>query len=819
MSTRRLWLAAIAVLACALVAPQLASAGHAGQRPRQNACGPDDPPIGAPIDTLVTDGAITIAGKAYGSSTDDQKLAYVVLDRTTRKDVESGSVPPDDSGITTLKKLVDTYGDRDHFPGYLMIISGRKAPPRELSGRFFPLLKELGAAVLTPRQQQRLDARLPFSVIGIPGAASGAATLRIPGRLDPPLSGAIAGYLQRNVATKLAGCQVYDYVSPEYPAFDTRTESTNTTNVMTVGDNRYAADLKDISGATAGVHILILDSLTLKPLVNHALVTNSNNPNYTDAQLQAGALGHLDRWLDDPSGKGGTAQPDITVFVQTIGKPRAAGGDWNDIADDFAQLGGNRLYANALNGTTEYALVARRGSDLPPAEASTAYDHGSYKAPNLPPARLQGVLGRTRDSTFEPLVEGAPTSVSPTAGAYVSLIKAAYRPLAPWPKLAPEEPDRARAAAAENYICKQLGFCQKDNSCPDLRSCYWQKDTSDWSGKHTNLVAISYPASQSCDARPAPDDCFSEKTFGVVKTELLTEISDVAAVKRYIEDLDKPFDRTLTEDVYNLSKISDAVQRATQTALPGDATASTLELISKVISLGKLAGGEAAAGAGAVSAVFGLAAHLSQADGQPPIGADITAAASQLGQQLFDRVKFAREELAQLRKLLVSDYGKLIEANAHIDKDWSLPDPQLTANELSVAARQWFYEALVPLGYPYLIRAYADNARSLDCTDIHKTRWPNQPDQAQMQATVGYYPDGTPAKAIFFFTRGILGASSPPGDLADKMFAPPVAKPGEPTGLGIEKLSFFTPRIFGRGIVHAADGTNNCSLGWLPAFQ
>jgi hypothetical protein len=88
-----------------------------------------------------------------------------------------------------------------------------------------------------------------------------------------------------------------------------------------------------------------------------------------------------------------------------------------------------------------------------------------------------------------------------------------------------------------------------------------------------------------------------------------------------------------------------------------------------------------------------------------------------------------------------------------------------------------------------------------------------------MLGTVGFANNGAPITAIFFFTRGILGASSPPGDLADNMFAPTEAKSPAPSGLDIDKLSFFTPRMFTRGILHAVNGANECSLGWLPAYQ
>ena len=83
-----------------------------------------------------------------------------------------------------------------------------------------------------------------------------------------------------------------------------------------------------------------------------------------------------------------------------------------------------------------------------------------------------------------------------------------------------------------------------------------------------------------------------------------------------------------------------------------------------------------------------------------------------------------------------------------------------------------------------------------------------------MNATVGYDDNGSPINGIFYFTTGIGGGSSPPAQLTDEMFRP---RSGPNPGLGIEKLQFFTPRIFNGKIAHAINGTFRCALGWLPA--
>jgi hypothetical protein len=166
--------------------------------------------------------------------------------------------------------------------------------------------------------------------------------------------------------------------------------------------------------------------------------------------------------------------------------------------------------------------------------------------------------------------------------------------------------------------------------------------------------------------------------------------------------------------------------------------------------------------------------------------------------------------------MIVSDYGKLSSADQHVDSDWALPaDISPAINAYRTAAKQWFYEGLIPTAFPYLIRSnnggVPNNARSLDCSG--SDRWPNQPDAFQMNATVGYNEAGKPITALFFFTKGRGGAASPNASIGDEMFRP---RNGAEPGLGIEKLQFFSPRVFNGQIFHAIDRTAKCSVGFLP---
>lgn len=758
---------------------------------------PDDPPIGAPINTLGPDGAITIDGKSYGASSDDTKLAYVVMERTTRtvvlddkKQEVAGSVSGDPTGLAKLADIAKKYSEGDNSLRYLMIVSGRH-PPTGTSTSFTSFLGQLGVPPLTREQFSALSLRPPFSVIGIPGAPPGGATYRIPPEAAVNPAGAITGYLQKNQAIGDDGTKLYDYASSEHPAFDTRASgSDDTSNVMTVGDARYQASFADsgYAHATGGLHMVMLDSQTLALLDNRILVTNAG-----DTQADR----HLQLIIGDFLHESFDKYGDPIVLVQSVGKVKAAGPEWQRVVDELARAGANPLYVNALDGTSQYALVGRVKSSQPPVEASTA--SARDPRPTYPPARLVGILARDRSSTFGPSIGSIPAQAIPDRSINIELTQLAYQTPRPWPAI---------NADAENYICKQLGFCQAASSCPDLRSCYWQKYRQHWDTISAQLNNnVSYPA----ESHPP----FSEDDFTKAKKELIKEMLDVSIVTEYIDDLQKPFLKVEGRTQIDLEKIGKDIYESVQPPPDKETGISGLGIVGKALLLGTFAGPKVSPFTSGLSAAFGLAAYLSNSKGQPILGAEIKTKADALRTELPDRFDLASQELLAIRLLIVSDWGKLEDAERHIKSNWGLED---TAPEsaLRTASQQQFYESLIPVAYPDLIQGNVDrpvglysggDAQSFFC-------WPGQPDDAQVSATAGYDASGNAIKNRFFFTRG-WGWTSPPTDrVFDGLF-----KPRNQGGLGVEKLSFFTPRIFGGVLFRATNGVSACGVGFLPFWK
>lgn len=500
--------------------------------------------------------------------------------------------------------------------------------------------------------------------------------------------------------------------------------------------------------------------------------------------------------------------PKPLFVVQTIGKPKAAGPEWGGVVSALAKLGANPILVNALDGTTEYALIGHLDYTQPAVESSTAYDHGPLGDPHYPAARLVGSLARARNYRLEPTVSSTPTSARPDGLVNLDLIELAYQQPRAFPSLvaSSERPaTEAEGAAAESFICRKLDLCKPVNGCPSVRACYWQKlGGTTWTSVRSDLGELAYPGKGSG---------FEDFTFKAVKGQLTIEISALQKVKDYFAKLQDPLDKSVGQSFVDVSAISQKVVDSLKRPAVSNTTSWALGLVGKAVAVGGFLGPPFSGAAAGLSAVFGLAAYVSNETGRPILGSEVKAEAARLGAEMVHRIDQTRQVNYGLARLVASDYGKLMDLSVHATGDWEPSDnPENVAVPLRTGTRQWFYEALVPTAYPYLIRAN-NNARNVHCVMNGGDRvgWPNQPDSAQAWVTVGYDDIGNPIRNMFFFARGLGGANSPPDSLAGEMF-----KSRNEGGLGIEKLSFFTPRVFNGKVAHAVNTGGKCELGGMP---
>lgn len=754
---------------------------------------PEDPPIGAPIDTFGANG-IAIGGKSYGAA--DRRISFVLLDRLTRTELTrtdgvktSGSVAADGDGIAALRKLAEEYGNPESrsYLRTLMIFSSRGGIPKERLDDFGLLVKSVGATHLSAAEFGRLGAGdSGFSVVGIPGAPAGAATVLVGGG-GSQAKGGLSGYLQKSQVSNKFGAQFYDFVSPDHPAFDTRSASSANSNTMLF--NGSAQSVSFGTDFSAGFQMLVLDPFDGRTIENVAIKTNA--PGGGDRALQAKAAEAMKKAMDNPLGP--------TVMVQSVGKPKAAGPEWGAVVGQLARLGANQLLVNALDGTTEYAIVGRVGSEQPPAEASTAYDHGPYGDPKYPPARLLGMFSRTRSGGFEPTVYSTPGSKTPGGTVNLGLVGVAYQPSSKWPDLTTNPREEG---AVSGYICIAIGYCLQASSCQSLRACYWQRFGShEWATKLGLVDNLRYP-----DDRPP----FSKESFLRGQDIVAQEVAALASLESYLDRVQAPLDRSTTGSYIDLQAVGQRVYESLQRPPSSSNTSWILGLIGKVAAVGGFAGKPVSQVAYGLSASFGLLSYLSAETGQPILGGEIKVKTATLAKEMVDRIDLAQEASDGLGMIIASDHDKLMAASRGINGDWAVSGESATGSKMvRTAAQQWFYESLVPAAYPYLIRGYA-LAQNLRCGSVG---WPKQPNNAQMLATIGYDGAGNPQKAVFFFARGIGSETSPPESLPEEMFRPQeYANPG----LGMEKMSFFSPRVFGGRVYHAVDTGGACELGWLP---
>ena len=615
-------------------------------------------------------------------------------------------------------------------------------------------------------------------MVGIPGAPAGAATARIPSLPEastPANSPAMVGYLQRNQAVEGSGTPLYEYVSPDHPTYDTRSASTATTNTMVVNGTTFQANLP--ANATAGFQVVALDSLTMRTIANIALATNGNGDNAANRSLQRTAANELAALVKKPG--------DPVFLVQTIGKPKGAGPEWTAIASQFGRIGANIAYVNALDGSNEYALVARGGGEAPAAEASTAFEK-QVGDPGYPAARLTGILARGRASSYLPNVGGAPARASGSTtfrpAVNLSLVEIAYQKETPWPELAPEIEDRGEVVAAQKYICEKLNFCQPVDSCSQVRECFWQKYESDWHAKGLAIDAAKFKEGLG----------FKEPAFEAVKAQLQDEIVRVATVKQFIGRLQEPLDRAQIGSYVDLQSIGDTVYKALQPDPSSDSKGFVLGLISKVLLLGTVAGKPISNGAAGLSAAFGLGSYLSTKTGQPILGTEIKAQSQALAGEMLTRFT-AAQEVADAARHVAGERPR--KAGSVLQKRRFDLGTSRSLGDVGQPAEGG--EAVVlgspdPTAYPYLIRSAAADASQINCGfEGDKKAWPNQPFYLESHEIVGYNDGGNPINGTYFFARGIGGAASPDSrKLSDEMFRP---DSGPNPGLGIDKLAFFSP--------------------------
>ncbi len=747
---------------------------------------PPDPPIGVALETLsaAPDGAIRIDGAAVPDTTDRNGVFVAVLERTTRKVVESGTVPRNGTGIDQLKRIAAKWGGDDHTDRYLMIVSGPRGLIAGDVPAFNDLVTSLGGEKLTQASRSSLANGRPFSIVGIPGGVDGAGWTKIPvendTELNDPLAGNIRAYLQLNQAAENPLAQKhYDLVSPDHLTFDTRAGGAQpTSNTIRVGDQTLTAELP--AGATAGFHVALVDSMTGATLVNEAVSTNGGSFDAAQQAVGARLLGYADT----------SGQP--FLVVQSIGHPRGATHGWETVAEAFRRFGSSFFVAQGLDGDDDYALVGQVDGSAPAVESSTsAAEEGE----------LSGILSRDRNFRYSPLL--AADELSPVTA---EMFEVAYQAPQGFSAFTTDGEKRA-----ETYIGIALKFCSSGSETCEMRRRYYENyDGTAWGQKYNDLTNTVH--------HPGGDPGFTPEQFESVRAQLLTEISALVNIKNYFDVLQKPFGRVQGTSQFDLQRLGDQLKQDVG-ADGGRSTGWALQLMAAVLAIASEGASEAVAPAlSGTAGAFGLVSLFADDDGSPMLADQITANVNDLGGKLADRYEFAQRGTTGIALLMVSDWGKMQAVRDRIDNAWKLPP---TVDEaippLRLAANQWFANALVPSVYPDLIWVTpkpqgAGNPNGTGCYfdygDVSYQRhpWAGLPDNMQVQITLGYRGT-TEVKTGLFATRGFN--NFPSATIGNLLFNRPDARS---PGLGLHPLRFFDPALFGGSLLHADDASDRCDL-------
>jgi len=747
------------------------------------ATGAADNPLGVPIETLSDDpaGAIWVDGEVAARTNLPGNLSFAIISRASRRIVTSGSQPMDAGGIKALAATATAYTGKTDF---IMVVSGNAGVDNAAMNDFAKFLQQIGVSDtgLTQPMRDALGTQsAPFSVLGIPGGASATAWLNVglvPADLPPsppyllPPKGDITGFLQWNILTGQ-----YDFTDEKFPTFTTDgVKDGSATNIITFNGGEYPAD---VPAGTSGFHVLIVDSVTLRVLDNQTLPTNGGSTPVATLQdafaSQLAADAHMPGFEQFYASK----QPPL-LLLQSYGHPVGAAQSWQKAADTIGELGGNRLAFLALTDKDTFSLVGSTGGPSYAVGASTVTGQGGA---------LSGILTRTRTMGFEPTSAG-PGHIND------QMITLAYQTPRPF------TPFTGQEAAAAAWLGVYLKLCAHAAGC-DVRQAYWADyNAVNWGVLAGKLDRVKYP-------QGAP---FSREALARANDTLHGEFLDIQTVQSYFDKLASVFYVAQGTTAVNVRKIGNEIYDSVKPPST-ERTVFILTLISRFVALGQFFGPPASPVASGLSAAFSLMAYLVQTSGKSTLPDVVQARADQLTELLATDLGQAAASFAVIGRLIASDAGKLSRFQSlYLTPAWKIePSSQTAVNAITLAARQWFATALVPVAYSYLGTAVNASPNDLRCgfyqqdLYVYTHPWTNEPALAQFRTVVGW-DNGHPVTQTVFFSRYPdfdKADNGPPESIAKLLFEAQDSQ--DPL---LNQYAFMSTANFGR--LHSVTNNEDC---------
>jgi hypothetical protein len=775
---------------------------------------PDLPPAGVPLETMTRDRGMVLNGTPVPRLARTRVVNYAVIDRSTLQLVRSDAARTDAASLAALGRVIDGYAGSQDYLVALNWSDFVEQDATNVRNAFDSVLQKIGAPKLTDRQRDLVSPRqAPGSAVGVAGAPAGSAYVTFAYRQleDNECTGTTCdewakignqvGMLRLNgVVGK------YDFIYTDFVDFDTEVNQTATqiassNTTIRLGDRTFAmANPGSADSATGlgGFHLLRLNARTLEPYAESVYRTNID-PGSENA-------GEVQRLAADLKASADQADRPL-VILQGYGYPRGKSAAWDDAAKAVERLGGTRQVFLSMNTTDPrplngedanrrgpYALVGRVGMSAPHSEAR-------YSLTGRP-GRIRGVLMRSRDGGFEPML-AAPVRPDGQTTVNNELIEISNQAPTPFPQFKDSKgqpvPDDA-AAAVQRFLGgpEVTKLCSAAAPVCDIRKSYYQSYRADWPSIQNDLS----DAERKC---PGIHEGFSADQCEGIRAQLRDEVSMVSKVTRYVgpEGLQQPFGAASVAALADMGKISQDIKNAVKPPVGSNATSKILGGISVFLKIGGFAPPPFSEIAAGLSGVFAVGAYFTHPDGSPNlIGPQITTEASKLGVDLAARYQQMGDNLDDIGRLLVSDYGKLSAVAVRVNAapgpgeiGWRLEGLGKARTNLTLSAKQTIYQRLLPVAFPVMYDVGQGlNARSWYCDGglaYNKHLFGDQTDDAQF---VGRFNAGsynpTIAVAAAHATGSLHSARVPgiPSFAPDKLFDNP-----DNGGIGFTKLELFSP--------------------------
>jgi hypothetical protein len=393
--------------------------------------------------------------------------------------------------------------------------------------------------------------------------------------------------------------------------------------------------------------------------------------------------------------------PNTLIFIQSDGGalfPDTT--SWADIATAIQGLGGTADLVNRIQVGQSYGLVGGNALQEPALETQTA-------TTNSGPGTLSGLLSRNIEAGYQPFLQ------DPTGNTFdFSLLNVAFQAPSTFPNW--RTPGRL---AADNYIVTHTNppLCntaEEDCSTATVEQQYWTNENiTNWESDGT-----TYVKSVSCrtSGTSLTGVSFTQPDCEADMNEWLSgangagnEFLLVDNLNGFITNLKAPFQQvgSFTAPA-DLSTIASTIEKAVN---PGSSTAAStayaiIEDMFNTISAGLQPDETVVAQGvtGVIGAAMALGADLSaESDGALDAQA-VQDKASELANDLADRISNTLSNLDTLRNVIVSDWGKLqtVGTNAGNVWAWSNDADQIpTVQALTVGAEATFYQKLMPAAY------------------------------------------------------------------------------------------------------------------------